>query len=130
MCADLAAANLEGEPRFPAPQEQENPMSLVTHPARWLAGIAATAIVVIAAPAAPAAARPEDPPKPAVQRVEVPVKVPVDDARAEGIQMLVAAALGACAAGAAARRPRRGSLPPPGDTIPTVIDLTRTVEGR
>jgi hypothetical protein len=103
-------------------------MSRTARPAVCLAGVAATIALV----AAPAAARPDDPPKPtpAVQRVEVPVRVPVDDVRAEGIQMLVAAALGACAAGLALGGPRRRSRSTSGGGAPSVIDLTGTVAAR
>ncbi len=72
----------------------------------------------------PAAARPDDVASeqpPAAQIIEIPV----DDARAEAIQMVVAAAIGAgCAVGALRRRPRRGAGSVAADAVPAVIDLT------
>jgi hypothetical protein len=88
------------------------------HVARWLA--AAGAVAFLAGPGALAAAAkpiPDEPlgsPGPAVERVEVPIQVAVDDTRTEIAQMGLAAALGAALAGggtlAIRRRSQRATL--------------------
>ncbi|WP_433359963.1 hypothetical protein ACQPZX_25895 [Actinoplanes sp. CA-142083] len=96
----------------------------------YLAGIVGTAAVALILPA-PAAAVPDRPAgegaeqlRPAVEVVERPVRVPVDDFGDEATQMLVAAALGAVAAAAAGRRRPREQRDGPS----TVIDLTESVQ--
>jgi hypothetical protein len=72
-------------------------------------GISAIALILTASPATASRPPPEGPSPPATaQRVEAPVRVPVDDTTAEILQMEVAAALGAAVgAGVTAARLRR-----------------------
>jgi hypothetical protein len=85
-------------------------------------------------PATAAAIRPPPPdgptqPQAVVERVEVPVSVPVDDHTAEAVQMAIAAILGAAAASAA--RLRRRAHRPTGTETETgtgLIDITDVVQ--
>jgi len=102
-------------------------MTRTVHQATWITGIAVAALLV-ATPASAATNRPareETGQSPTViQRVEVPVAVPVDDTTGEAAQMVIAAALGAAIAAAARRRRSRHRPARKGTSI---IDITDTV---
>jgi hypothetical protein len=105
-------------------------MNTIARRASWLTGTAAATVFLL--PAGPAVAKPYDPPMPpsAVYLVEVPVpvRVPVDDTIAEGLQMAVAAALGATLAAVTATRMHRRRRPL--NTDAGIIDITSTVQQR
>jgi hypothetical protein len=104
----------------------ESMTSTLRH-ATWATGIAVAALLV-PAPAAAVTNRPAPEPnyptEVVIQRVEVPVAVPVDDVTTEAAQMAVAAALGV-AIGIATRRRRARHQPAPTGT--RVIDITDSV---
>ncbi len=97
-------------------------MTRIARLAGWMIGTAAVTLLLTPVPAAATRPAPDGPTQPqtVVQRVEVPIPVPVDDATVELIQMGIAAALGASiAAGATATRLRRRLRS-------TAIDITDT----
>jgi hypothetical protein len=110
MCAGGHRSSVEG-------------MSRTVHHAAGIAGIA-VAVLLGATPAAAATNRPAgegwDPPRPLIERVEVPAAA--DDTTDEAAQMILAAALGAALATAAGRR--RSRHHPAGTGV---IDITDTV---
>lgn len=104
MCSGGPRSSVEGITRRP----MEMTVTPTVRCACWIIGIA-VATLLVPTPAAAVTNRParEDTNQSpiVIQRVEVPVAVPVDDTTNEATQMAVAAALGAAVA-ACARRPR------------------------
>jgi hypothetical protein len=99
-------------------------MNRIARLAGCMVGAAVTVLLTTPGSASATRPAPEGPAQPriAVQKVEVPVRVPVDNSTAEAVQMAVAAALGAAVATAAtAARRRRGR----NETGP--VDLTDAV---
>jgi hypothetical protein len=102
----------------------------MTRTVRYICGISGIAVAALlaASPATAATNRPardEANRSPSmIERVEVPVAVPVDDTTSEAAQMIVAAAVGAAITAAAGGRRSRRRPARPGAGI---IDITDTV---
>jgi hypothetical protein len=102
----------------------EAAMNRIARLAGCVAGTAVTVILITPAAASATVPAPDGPeqPRAGIERVEVPVRVPVDDSTTEALQMAAAAALGAAIATVAtAARRRRGR------TETGLIDLTDAV---